>query len=39
MAKLKVWIDQDLCTGDGISEEISPHVFHARDDGLLVVKE
>mgnify|MGYP000025294722 CR=1 FL=1 len=36
---MKVWIDQDLCTGDGICEEIAPDVFHARDDGLWVVKE
>jgi ferredoxin len=34
-----VWIDQDLCTGDGICEEICPDVFEARDDGLWVVKE
>ncbi len=37
--KLMVWIDQDLCTGDGICEEIAPDVFVARDDGLWVVKE
>ncbi len=37
--KLVVWIDQDLCTGDGICEEITPDVFTARDDGLWVVKE
>ncbi len=37
--KLKVWIDQDLCTGDGICEEIAPDVFVGRDDGLWVVKE
>ncbi|MSX37440.1 MAG: ferredoxin, partial [Actinobacteria bacterium] len=24
---MKVWIDQDLCTGDGLCEEISPNVF------------
>ncbi len=34
-----VWIDQDLCTGDGICEEIAPDVFQERDDGLWVVKE
>jgi len=38
-ASLMVWIDQDLCTGDGICEEISPDVFQARDDGLWVVRE
>lgn len=37
--KLMVWIDQDLCTGDGICEEIAPDVFLGRDDGLWVVKE
>ena len=36
---LMVWIDQDLCTGDGICEEIAPDVFVGRDDGLWVVKE
>lgn len=37
--RLMVWIDQDLCTGDGICEEIAPDVFEGRDDGLWVVKE
>jgi ferredoxin len=37
--RLLVWIDQDLCTGDGICEEIAPDVFEGRDDGLWVVKE
>ena len=37
--QLMVWIDQDLCTGDGICEEIAPDVFQGRDDGLWVVKE
>ena len=36
---LMVWIDQDLCTGDGICSEICPAVFVGRDDGLWVVKE
>lgn len=38
-SRLMVWIDQDLCTGDGICEEITPDVFEGRDDGLWVVKE
>ncbi|MFC2177298.1 ferredoxin, partial [Actinomycetota bacterium] len=29
--QLMVWIDQDLCTGDGICEEIAPDVFQGRD--------
>jgi ferredoxin len=36
---MKVWIDQDLCTGDGICAEICPSVFQMHDDGLAYVKE
>jgi len=36
---MKVWIDQDLCTGDGICAEIAPDVFTLLDDGLAYVKE
>lgn len=36
---LKVWIDQDLCTGDGLCEEVCPNVFFGADDGLYYVKE
>ena len=36
---MKVWIDQDLCTGDGICEEIAPDVFEGLDDGLYYVKD
>jgi ferredoxin len=36
---MKVWIDQDLCTGDGLCEEIAPAVFFGLDDGLYYVKE
>ena len=28
---MKVWIDQDLCTGDGLCEEIAPDVFTLLD--------
>ena len=34
---MKVWIDQDLCTGDGLCEEIAPAVFTLLDDGLAYV--
>jgi len=37
--EMKVWIDQDLCTGDGLCEEIAPAVFTLLDDGLAYVKE
>ena len=36
---MKVWIDQELCTGDGLCEEIAPDVFFGMDDGLFYVKE
>ena len=36
---MKVWIDQDLCTGDGLCEEIAPDVFTLLDDGLAYVQE
>ena len=36
---MKVWIDQDLCTGDGICVEICPSVFDMHSDGLAYVKE
>jgi ferredoxin len=35
---MRVWIDQDLCTGDGHCEEIAPDVFVLLDDGLAYVK-
>jgi ferredoxin len=37
--KLYVWIDQDLCTGDGLCEEVCPDLFFGADDGLFYVKE
>ncbi len=38
-ANMKVWIDQDLCTGDGLCEEICPDVFTLQDDGIAYVKD
>jgi len=35
----KVWLDQLLCTGDGICQEIAPEIFFGHDDGLYYVKE
>ncbi|HET7489670.1 MAG TPA: ferredoxin [Acidimicrobiales bacterium] len=31
---MKVTIDQELCTGDGLCAEICPDVFEMDDDGL-----
>ena len=39
MSKVKVWIDQDLCTGDGLCVEICPALFEMHDDGLAYVME
>ena len=36
---MTVWIDQDLCTGDGICVEIAGPIFGMHDDGLAYVKE
>ena len=36
---MKVWIDQDLCTGDGVCEELCPSMFTLLDDGLTYVKD
>jgi ferredoxin len=36
---MRVWIDQDLCTGDGLCAEIAPDVFFGGSDGLFYVKE
>lgn len=36
---MKVWIDQELCTGDGICVEICEPLFGMHDDGLAYVKE
>ena len=36
---LRVWIDQDLCTGDGICTELAPEIFGMHEDGLAYVKE
>ena len=35
----QVWIDQDLCPGDGICAEIAPSLFVFLDDGLAYVKD
>ena len=36
---MKVWIDQDLRSGDGLCEEICPAVFTLLEDGLAYVKD
>jgi len=36
---LKVWIDQDLCTGDGLCVQYARPVFEMDLDGLAYVKD
>lgn len=36
---LEVWIDQELCTGDGICAQYAPEVFELDVDGLAYVKD
>lgn len=35
---LQVWVDQDLCTGDGLCVQYAPEVFEFDIDGLAYVK-
>ena len=35
---LEVWIDHDLCTGDGICAQYAPDVFELDIDGVAYVK-
>jgi ferredoxin len=37
--ELQVWIDQDLCTGDGLCVQYAPEVFELDIDGLAYVKD
>lgn len=36
---LQVWIDQELCTGDGLCVQYAPEVFEFDVDGLAYVKD
>ena len=36
---MKVWIDQDLCTGDGLCTDHCPEVFTILEDGISYVVE
>jgi ferredoxin len=38
-ANLSVWVDQDLCTGDGLCVQMAPDVFEFDVDGLAYVKD
>jgi ferredoxin len=36
---LRVWIEQNLCTGDGLCVQYAPEVFEFDVDGLAYVKD
>jgi ferredoxin len=36
---MRVWIDQDLCTGDGLCVDHCDDVFMQLEDGIAYVKE
>lgn len=36
---MRVWIDQDLCTGDGLCTDHCPEVFMLLEDGLSYVRD
>jgi ferredoxin len=38
-SNMKIEIDEDLCIGDGICEEICPEVFELTDNGIAKVIE
>jgi len=37
--EFEVWVDQDLCTGDGLCVQYAPEVFEFDVDGLAYVKD
>ncbi len=39
MSELRVRVDQDLCTGDGLCVQYAPEVFEFDVDGLAYVKD
>jgi ferredoxin len=36
---VRVWIDQDLCVGNGVCEELCPELFHLPDGGVAFVRQ
>jgi ferredoxin len=36
---MRVWIDQDLCVGNGICEELAPEVFQIVDGAIAYVRD
>lgn len=36
---MRVWVDQDLCTGDGLCTDHCPDMFMLLEDGLSYVRD
>ena len=36
---MHVWIDQDLCTGDGLCTDHCPEIFVILEDGIAYVRD
>jgi ferredoxin len=39
VGRVRVWVDQDRCTGDGLCVQYAPEVFEFDVDGLAYVKD
>ena len=39
MPEFRVWVDQDLCTGDGLCVDHVPEVFMILEDGISYVHD
>ena len=37
--ELRVWIEQEYCTGDGLCQDLCPEIFEMEDDGVAHVKQ
>jgi ferredoxin len=37
--RVHVWIDQDLCTGDGLCTDHCPEIFVILEDGIAYVRD
>jgi len=36
---MRVWIDQDLCVGNGICQELCPEVFYLTDGDIAYIRD
>jgi len=36
---MRVWIDQDLCVGNGVCEELCPEIFELVDGDIAYIRD